>query len=412
VDDLFPRPPFTGFGPDGLAPTLPPPPLHQVRAGRVSRLRQRVREECPRCPGVYGMIDAREELIYVGKAKCLRARLLSYFRPNSRDPKAGRILEQTRRLVWEPRPSEFAALLRELELIRRWQPRCNVQGKPGRRRHAYVCLGRRPAAYSFLAPRPPGTAFACFGPVPAGRRAREAVRRLNDWFRLRDCPQAQEMAFADQGELFPVVRAAGCLRLEIGTCLGPCAAACTRAAYRDQVRAAQAFLAGDDDSPLSRLEGEMMAASAAQLYERAAALRDRLEVLRWLRDRLRHLRTAREGQSFVYPVPGVGGEDLWYLIQHGRVAGVLPAPRDGAGRRRAADAVRAVYAAEGARGRLLAADEVDGVLLVAGWFRRHPEERQRTLAPEDVLSVCRRPASLRRALPITSPAPAFPRQRS
>jgi excinuclease ABC subunit C len=389
VDDLFPRPPFTGFGPDGLAPGLPPPPLHQVRSRRASRLRERVRAECPRRPGVYGMIDANEELIYVGKAKCLRARLLSYFRVGSRDAKAGRILGQARRIVWEPQPSEFAALLRELALIRRWQPRCNVQGRPGRRRHAYVCLGRRPAAYAFLAPRPPATAFACFGPVPAGRRAREAVRRLNDWFRLRDCTQAQEMAFADEGELFPVIRTPGCLRLDIGTCLGPCAAACTRDAYRGQVRAARSFLTGDDDGPLSTMEAEMAAASAALRFERAAALRDQFEVLRWLRERLDRLRRARAGQSFVYPVAGEGGPDLWYLIQHGRVARVLPAPGDGTGGRQVAEAVEAVFFAEQARGRLLAADEFDGVLLVDGWFRRHPEERARTLAPGGALALCR-----------------------
>ena len=121
------------------------------------------------------------------------------------NPKAGHILEHTRSLVWEVQPNEFAALLRELELICRWQPRFNVQGRPGRRRHNYVCIGRRPAPYAFLAPRPPATAFACFGPIPAGHRAREVVRRVNDWFQLRDCPQSQEMVFADESELFPEV---------------------------------------------------------------------------------------------------------------------------------------------------------------------------------------------------------------
>src|SRR5262249_13695182 len=177
-------------------PYLPPPPLFQVRASRSSSLRRRLRAECPRCPGVYGMVDANEELIYVGKAKSLRARLLSYFRPRSRDAKAGRIVGQTRRLVREPQPSEFAALLRELELTRRWQPRCNVQGRPGRRRLSYVCLGRRPAPYAFLAGRPPATAFASFGPVPAGRHAGEALRRLNDWFRPRGRPPAPGLALA------------------------------------------------------------------------------------------------------------------------------------------------------------------------------------------------------------------------
>jgi hypothetical protein len=91
-------------------------------------------------------------------------------------------------------------------------------------------------------------------------------------------------------------------------------------------------------------------------------------------------------------VPGAGGRDVWYLIHHGRVARALPAPADRAGRHEAAAAAEAVYFAWEARGRLLAADEVDGVLLVAGWFRRHPEERERTLAPEAALALCREAA--------------------
>ncbi len=391
MDGLFSRPAFTGFGPSSLAASIAPPALQQIRGSRPAALRRRLRAACPRCPGVYGMVDGHGELVYVGKAKCLRARLLSYFRPRSRDPKAGRIVEQTRRVVWEEAPDEFAALLRELELIRRWRPRLNVQGQPGRRRRAYVCLGRSPAPYAFLSPRPVGTAAVCFGPVSGGRRAREAVRRLNDWFRLRDCPQAQAMVFADQGELFPVVRSPGCLRLEIGTCLGPCAAACSRAAYRDRVRAARTFLGGADDAPLQELERDMAAASAALRFERAAALRDRLEPLRWLRHQLDRLRAAREGHSFVYPVAGPDGRCLWYLLHHGRVARVLGAPGDAAGQQAAAAALTEVYEGGAARGRLLALDEVDVVLLVAGWFRRHPEQRAGALTPAAALALCRTP---------------------
>src|SRR5262249_26811429 len=144
---------FTGFGPIGLLPAGVLSVIHLVRGRRPSELRAGVRFECPRHPGVYGMVDARGELIYVGKAKCLRTRLLSYFRASSRDPKAGRIREATRLLAWDPAQTEFSALLRELELIRRWQPRFNVQGQPKRKRRTLVCLGRRPAPYAFLAPR-------------------------------------------------------------------------------------------------------------------------------------------------------------------------------------------------------------------------------------------------------------------
>src|SRR5205085_11027789 len=178
-------------------------------------------------------------------------------------------------------------------------PRFNVKGQPHRRRRAYLCLGRRPAPYVFLSPRPVNNAVACFGPVPAGEKAREAVRRLNDWYGLRDCSQKQEMIFAEQQELFQVLRAAGCLRHEIGTCLGPCVGACSQAAYLERVLAVRTFLAGADPGPVPVLEQDMAKASSALQFERAAVLRDKIEVLGWLRDHLKRLRQAREQHSFV-----------------------------------------------------------------------------------------------------------------
>jgi len=386
VKGLFARQLFTGFGPSFLALAGEPPPHCAVQGGRPARLRAAVRGECPRLPGVYGMIDAAGELVYVGKAKCLRSRLLSYFRAKSRDPKAGRIVGAARVVAWEPVHSEFAALLRELELIRRWRPRFNVQGQPHRRRRTYVCVGREPAPYLFLAPRPPGTAFAGFGPVPGGATAREAVRRLNDWFRLRDCPKSQKMVFADQRGLFPLDLVAGCLRVEINACLGPCAAACSRSDYSSAVRAAVRFLEGRDASPLETLERQMHEAAAAQLFERAAALRDRWTPIHWLSAQLERVRRACQW-SGVYPAVGRdGSRDQWHIIHQGRVRAVTPAPRDDAGRIAAAAALEAIYhgGASGPPG----LEEIDGVLLVAAWFRRYPAEKGKTLAPAAARAAC------------------------
>ncbi len=385
---LFSNTRFTGFGPCRLSPPGAQPRLYQIHGQRPGVLRSQLREQCSRQPGVYGMLDAHGVLIYVGKAKSLRTRLLSYFRPRSRDPKAGRILRETRAIIWEHAPSEFAALLRELELIRRWRPRFNVQGQPHRRRRTYICLGRRPAPYVFLSARPPGNLIARFGPVHAGRKAGEAVRRLNDWFRLRDCSQAQTMRFSDQAELFPVLRAAGCLRYEIGTCLGPCVAACSRGDYQAAVQGVQRFLDGTDLTPLTSLEHQMATAAVALQFERAAVLRDKLEVFRWLHEQLEYLKRAREQHSFIYPIPGPEGVTLWYLIHQGQVMAVTAAPQDEPGRRQAAALVEAVYQAKRPRLGAGGVEEVDTVLLVASWFRRHPEERQQTLSPEQALARC------------------------
>jgi excinuclease ABC subunit C len=339
------------------------------------------------------MLGAHGELIYVGKAKSLRARLLGYFRPRSRDPKAGRILEQTRAVVWECAPSEFAALLRELELIGRWEPRFNVQNQPKRRRRTFVCVGRRPAPYVFLTARPPAGVAACFGPVIAGRKANEAVRRLNDCFRLRDCPQSQQFVFADEAELFPEPRAPGCIRHEIGACLGPCAAACTRVAYGVQVRAARVFLEGTDRSLLERFEQDMAAASAALEFERAGVLRDKWKALRWLDNQLARVREAHARFNFVYPVPGEGGRDVWYLVRHGTVAGAVPAPACAAGRSRAAAGIDAVFSPAPPWPGAEPAAEVDGLLLLSCWFRRHPEELERALPPTVALTRCTPPVT-------------------
>src|SRR5437879_6200850 len=128
---LFPAEPFEGFGPSRFRPAEEAVVGQRLTGKRASRLGRGVREHAPKQPGVYGMLDDRGRVVYIGKAKNLRSRLLSYFRVNSRDPKAGRIIQHTRVLVWEQASDEFAALLRELELIQRFRPRFNVLGQPG-----------------------------------------------------------------------------------------------------------------------------------------------------------------------------------------------------------------------------------------------------------------------------------------
>jgi excinuclease ABC subunit C len=388
VSGLFPDRRFAGFGPTRFDAAHTPPALHFVLARSPAGLRERLRRKCPRRPGVYGMVDRRGTLLYVGKAKCLRTRLLSYFRVASREAKAGRIIDHSRAIVWEYAATEFAALLRELELIRRWKPAYNVHGIPGHRRATYVCLGRKPAAYLFATRQPPADVTAIYGPLYGGSRVGDAVRRLNDLFRLRDCEQSQKMHFADQGELFPVLRPAGCLRFEIGTCSGPCVGSVTRSAYGRQTRAARAFLDGTDDRILNNLEREMAAAAEARQYERAAALRDKLDVLRWLGDRLAWLQRARREHTFVYPLAGDDGRNLWYLVHRGRVRAVVPAPSDAATRRAARAAVQSVFADTTEESSALPADQVDSILLVAGWFRKHADERQRLMSPDEALARC------------------------
>jgi excinuclease ABC subunit C len=388
VSSLFKNTRFNGFGPDPLRECTDSPPFEHVAAPKRRELRKLVRQFCPRLPGVYGMLDMRGRVIYVGKAKSLRQRLLSYFRRGSRDEKAGRIIEHTQSVVWEPGHCEFGVLIRELEMIRRWQPRYNVRGMPGRDRQIYLCLGRSPAPFFYVSREPTGKELACYGPVKGMAMAEEAARRLNDVFKLRDCSKAQTMRFSDQRELFPILHTAGCLRYELKTCLGPCAGFTSRSTYGRHTRAVRAFLDGKDPGPIASIEAEMNAASDRHEFERAAALRNKLLPLLWLRQKLVWVDQARQKHSCIYPQKNSEDVTIWYLIRRGRVRAAVASPIDKPSARIAIDAIAQVFADEPSLERLVPEHLVDHVLLVASWFRRFPDEEQKALSPTDAMAMC------------------------
>jgi excinuclease ABC subunit C len=384
VDTLFSVRTFEGFGPNRLAGDRTGYAATRIDARRAAQLRRLVRQDCPRDPGVYGMLNDREELIYIGKAKCLRARLLSYFRPKSRDPKAGKILAGARAIAWEKAACEFGALLRELELIQRWRPRYNVRGQPGRRRLTYVCLGRPPAPTVFLSPTPP-VGSKIYGPIRGGWRAREAIRFLNDYFKLRDCPKNQPIVFSGTAELFSGLRG-GCIRLELQTCMGPCIAACSEKEYRQQEQAACSFLEGRNTTLLQKLDGDMTLASRQLEFERAGSLRDRLKILTWLHESLARVRKARAESPFVYRAAGCGGPDVWYLVCQGAVMAARRAPVSTDERRDAAQSIEDSLRIADALKARMPTYAMDGVFLVSAWFRRYPEERKRIVRVSRLLA--------------------------
>lgn len=368
---------FDGFGPSRFRPADEEPPVHELRGKRPSKLKRGVKKHGPKVPGVYGMIDDRDRLIYVGKAKNLRSRLLSYFRENSRDPKAGKIISRTKRLVWEQTGDELAALLRELELIQRLRPRYNVLGVPGLQRHHYICIGKSPAAHVYVATAPTGNELATYGPFVRRYQSEDAARRLNDWFKLRDCPQTVAMNFAEQGKLFEHDRAAKCLRFELGTCSGPCAGGCTQKEYSVGVRGAKAFLDGRNRTLLTTLQEQMEAAAALFEFERATSLRDKLQAVQWIDDRLTLLRHARNQNSFVYPLTGTDDRARWYLIHRGEVQAVCFPPT--ADTRAQVTQLLASTFTDRPAPVVLSDVAVDSVLLVSGWFRKRADEKPKLL---------------------------------
>lgn len=346
---------------------------------QLADMRSRVRDGAVNRPGVYRMLSPDGEVLYVGKSRQLRSRLLSYFRAAYPEEKGARILREASHIEWDYEPSEFAALLRELRLIKRFRPRLNVAMKRDARHYSFIRISRGAAPKLQVVRGASGDdATLYYGPFMGAQRIGEAVRELNDVLGLRDCRSDQSIVFGDQRELFVLApRTPGCIRHEIRKCLGPCVAACTVAEYSRQVALARAFLDGANDGPLESLRSQMTEASEALEFERARVYRDKLARLEALREQFERLRFAVETLSFVYEVPGWDGRDRSYVIRRGVVRAEVDTPRTRSERRALTRAVDQIFSDATPAGSSIPTHEVDELLLMTSWFRKFPEELER-----------------------------------
>ena len=359
--------------PNGGRPTSPEELLalaRHVKAGAAPR------------PGVYRMLSEEGGVLYVGKSKRVRTRLLGYFRCEPRE-KGARILRETRAIEWSYAPSEFAALREELALIKRLRPRFNVMNKRDAEHYAFLRITEGRAPKLAVARRRTSGSGIYYGPFIGPEVVNQAVRELSDALGLRDCADDVPMHYADQPELIPLgLRPPGCIRYEIKKCLGPCVGGCSAAEYVERVAMARAFLEGASDGPIERFQRMMEESAESQRYERAALYRDRLRRLERLKDQLSRVRFALESLSFVYPVEGFGGDDRVYLVRRGTVRAEAPAPRSTEDRMRLQGLVDRIYQPGEPANGPIRVHEIDEILLLSAWFRRHPDELGKTWAAE------------------------------
>ena len=338
-------------------------------------LRAYVREHAENRPGVYRMIGPGSQVLYVGKSIRVRTRLLSYFRA---DPgqKAAKILGFTERVEWDEFPNEFAALLREFRQIRRLRPPFNVQHKK-ERAVCFIRIPREPVARVVATTRPIDDGSEYSGPLLGAERVGDAVRVLVDTLQLRSCPSTTPMRLADQRDLFGADLTPLCARSDFGRCLAPCAAGCTERGYGERLDVARSFLRGETDEPLDRLRGQLRTAVARWLFEYAAVVQERLDLLEGVRASLLRTERSLERLSALYRVPGHDGDDRIYVLQRGRVRADLPAPRGRRERRSLHDAIHGILSSPPPPLPRIGADGIAEMLLVERWFRRNPEERTR-----------------------------------
>lgn len=333
-------------------------------------------------PGVYRMLSEEGGVIYVGKSKRLRERLLSYFRAERRD-KGARILREARAIEWTYTPSEFAALREELRLIKLCRPRFNVARKRDAEHHAFLRITSGPAPRLTVERRDATGEGLFYGPFIGPDLVADAARNLSDVLGLRDCPESVPMAFRrpDTPPPVPLPRAPDCIRHDVGKCLGPCVSACTRAEYDERVQLLRAFLEGQSKLPIERLRRDMNEAKERLAYERAALLRDRLHRLEQLRRQFSKIRFALESLSLVYPVPGFEGDDRVYLLRRGTVRAEASAPRTTEERLHLQRLIDQVYQPREPDESPVRTHEIEEILVLSAWFSQNPGELARAWRP-------------------------------
>ncbi len=222
----------------------------------------------PTMPGVYRMLDERGNVLYVGKAKNLKARLTSYTIPGNLSQRILRMVSNTRSLVVVTTHTEVEALLLEANLIKRFRPHYNILLKDDKA-FPYVRLDTSHPFPQIMKHRGARTDDAeYFGPFASAGAVNKTLNILQRAFLLRTC---SDSVFAS--------RSRPCLLFQIKRCSAPCVERISAADYAALVGQARDFLAGRSQSVKDMLSKRMLEASDALDFETAAIYRDRLQAL-------------------------------------------------------------------------------------------------------------------------------------
>ena len=219
-------------------------------------------------PGVYRMLDAQARVLYVGKARNLRARVSNYSRPSPQHSgRIARMISETASMMFLTTRTETEALLLEQNLIKQLKPRYNVLLRDDKSfpniqvtDHPFPMIRKHRGAKKEKG--------AYYGPFASAGAVNRTLNQLQRAFLLRNCSDAMFDS-----------RTRPCLQYQIKRCSAPCVGKISEAEYAASVKDAERFLSGKSTNVQETLAKEMAEASEAMEFERAAALRDRIRAL-------------------------------------------------------------------------------------------------------------------------------------
>ena len=259
----------------------------------VAAIREVLNTLPPR-PGVYRMLDARGDVLYVGKARALRNRVANYTQVDKMPNRLRRMVSQTRGMMIVTTNSEAEALLLEAQLIKRYRPPYNVLLRDDKS-FPFILLRADHAFPRIMKHRGARRAKGdYYGPFASAGSVNTTINALQKLFLLRSCTDG-----------FFSRRDRPCLLYQIKRCSAPCVGRIDAAGYAELVGEAKDFLGGRSSAVQAKIAAQMDAAAAALDFERAAMLRDRLRAATFIQG------------SQAINAEGLGNADIFALAAKG-----------------------------------------------------------------------------------------------